>query len=113
MKQLPLIERMKVEQLKWIILIHRALNLIRNKNMALEERKYFKLWMEGYCDQGSEGVPTKARLLGTYQGFSLQDAFRNFIRIEGWDAKYANFDKPSYWACRVFDNEKDARKSFR
>jgi hypothetical protein len=73
----------------------------------------FNIWMEGYQCNGDR---SDASFLGTYEGKTFNEACDNWAksnpnRLEdykpGTDSK-----RPSYWACGMYDNEADARKSF-
>ncbi len=79
--------------------------------------KEFTVWSEGFAATGGGGP---ARKLGTAKGATFLDAVANlrdrlerekpaeygigFFRIEK--------DKAYYWGCRLFDNERAARRSF-
>jgi len=73
--------------------------------------KTFTLWEEGYACTGEHG---SANYLGKWQGENFMDAYLAMVK-----AKYGNpppnwihLDKPCIWGCNVYDNERDARKSF-
>lgn len=72
--------------------------------------KKFKIWMEGYAATGESG---SAHYIGSAEGETFEEACKNYRDKEG---KPLGLDKhyhyPSIWACRLFDNEQDARKSF-
>lgn len=89
----------------------------------MEELKEYEIWMEGYAATGERGY---ANLIGKAKGKTFNEACNNFRYIEelkdykgkviidigdklGLDKEY---DYPSIWACKLYDNEKDARKSF-
>lgn len=77
------------------------------------ETGIWDIWMEGYHIQGEIG---KAHLLATIAGYgsfgAACEAAKEKLNI-GIDIKYdADSDTYSYWGCRLFDNEKDARLSF-
>lgn len=64
-----------------------------------------EVWEEGFVISGESG---KAHLTGRVRATSFQEAC---------DMLYAgkstyNSEKCTYWGCRLFDNETDARKSF-
>jgi len=68
----------------------------------------YSVWMEGYSIM--EGN-SDARHLGDYEANSFFEA----CKLAADD--YSNFGKyypedNTIWGCRLFDNEKDARKSF-
>lgn len=72
--------------------------------------------MEGYRATGqSEG----AQLIGTYPGETFTDAVKAYIAEEVQDRGESSVDlhrfgegRHAIWACELFDNEADARKSF-
>jgi hypothetical protein len=70
--------------------------------------KEYEIWVEGYAITGNSG---EAYLLGKEQAESWVDAVSRYMeknpgRISIDDRGFTN------WGCRLFDNEKDARKSF-
>ena len=73
------------------------------------EEKEFDIWVEGYRATGESQT---AQYFGKQKGFSLADACRRYAESHPSDASFWNKDFTAYWACRVFDNEADARKSF-
>ena len=73
----------------------------------------FEIWIEGYLATGMEGTPNRASRIAVIDAETFADACVNFSKTE--KAKgYGRFDKErlSFWGCRLFDNEQDARKSF-
>lgn len=94
--------------------------------------KRFDIWMEGYAATGEHGT---AQLIGQSEGETFEEAVINFRYPEDIvrefdgkvivqkgdslsldknpDGTYRKWDgHPTIWACRLFDNEQDARKSF-
>ncbi len=79
--------------------------------------KKYEVWTEGYSVTGNTGR-------ATYMGETIADTFVAAFHIvinEGLDVYDPNIDKyivnlkgrvPTVWACRCFNNEGDARKSF-
>lgn len=66
----------------------------------------YEIWMEGFHAQGSE--PIKASLWTTVEANSFQEACdETFKGHDLYDSKNL-----ALWACRLFDNETDARKFF-
>lgn len=70
------------------------------------------LWMEGYMDTGCEGIPAPPSLLGTFTAHSLDEAVQKYVKtLSKKDADYY-VRRPdgtwTCWACRIFDNKKDA-----
>lgn len=76
--------------------------------------KKYSLWREGYAATGQSSTAT---YLGEFEGSSFNDACDNWAKtLDEESLKYykpgTDERRPSYWACRIFDNEMDARKSF-
>lgn len=71
--------------------------------------KTYEIWSEGYCATGDGLCP--AQLMGEQDATSFQEACDIFFADERHKGYY-NSERLSYWACRLYDNEKDARKSF-
>lgn len=65
-----------------------------------------QLWMEGYSISGNSA---KASFLGEYEADTLKCAAEMYAKKSG---SQVNFNNLTIWGCRLFDNEKDARKSF-
>lgn len=84
--------------------------------------KLFEIWVEGYAATGDSGT---ARKLGEYEAESFDGAVAMF-EAENPTTKVDHYGPGSYrpgtdmskvpkygiWACRFYDNEADARKSF-
>lgn len=74
--------------------------------------KKYSLWQEGYSVTGQSST---AIYLGEFEGTSFYDACDNWAKTLKEPKYYktgTHKSRPSYWACRIFDNEIDARKSF-
>jgi hypothetical protein len=97
--------------------------------------KEFEIWSEGYAATGEHGT---AFSHGIWPGDTFDDAVRNMIKhmseTERGNDIYSLYQRQerfiecpvseehplgrrltyvhSIWACRLFDNETDARKSF-
>jgi hypothetical protein len=65
----------------------------------------YQIWSEGYQATGESSGAYKH---GELEANNFKEACDNFFN----DDKYYNSDKLTYWGCRLFDNEVDARKSF-
>ena len=76
--------------------------------------KLYEIWSEGYLCTGVEGNPAKASLLGKVEAESFKDACIKLCSPKEFQARHGRFDpeRLSVWGCRLFDNEKAARKSF-
>jgi hypothetical protein len=90
----------------------------------VEDKKEFEIWIEGYA---ATGEYSHASYIGKSSGHSFEDACRNFRYPEDIIREYdgmiivhkgeslkldENRSHPCIWACRLFDNETDARESF-
>jgi hypothetical protein len=67
--------------------------------------KTYTLWVEGYamnCDRGG------AWLKGSVEAVSFEDACKRLFKN---DPNF-NPDKLTTWGCRIFDNEREARRAF-
>ena len=86
--------------------------------------KEYEIWMEGFAATGNQ---QGAHLIGKAKGIDFKDACKNFEypedMIREWDGLVMkkkgeklkldeHYEYPSIWGCQLYDNEKDARKSF-
>ena len=70
----------------------------------------FDVWLEGYVTNGDR---SKATFMGRQDGEDFDDACLRATVKKGWDMSYyKSGNPPTYWACRYYDNETDARKVF-
>lgn len=80
----------------------------RYKQLELKldlEPREFEIWSEGYAMTGDHGG---AHLMGKAIGRTFQEACDNYFKK---DRDYKS-KRLTYWGCRLYNNEKDARKSF-
>jgi hypothetical protein len=70
-------------------------------------RKY-QIWMEGYAATGDHAP---AEFCGEYEAESFAEACAAWNKERG-ESGYFNTNTLTYWGCRFFDNETDARRSF-
>ena len=77
--------------------------------------KEYKIWSEGFAATGQSG---EATLHGTIEAKSFEDAILQFA-LKHKDFYNLLDHRPSdrgsnytYWGCRIFDNEADARRAF-
>lgn len=97
----------------------RSVNKFHEKFLDSEIQKHIKdgvkkysLWQEGYSATGQSST---AIYLGEFEGDSFNDACDNWSKTIKQPEYYKpgnDKHRPSYWACKIFDNEIDARKSF-
>ena len=71
--------------------------------------KTFPVWLEGYRATGESGTAT---YLGDFTGDTFHEACKKAVIARDMDLKYYDPEKNTFWACRFFYNEVDARKSF-
>jgi len=70
--------------------------------------KYWSVWSEGYRATGEHGTAT---FHGNFEADTFAEACQRWAATTS-DPKQFNAERLTYWACRLFDNEADARKSF-
>ena len=68
-------------------------------------RMKFKIWSEGYAATGECGK-------AVFHGLVYAESFRNACTEKFWNDRNFNSETLTYWGCRLFDNETDARKVF-
>lgn len=77
----------------------------------VEMPQHWEVWTEGYRATGEE---QGAVFHGIYRGETFQDAlvaFRASLE-DSRTEKLVNLAKGTFWGCRFFDNETEARESF-
>jgi hypothetical protein len=67
--------------------------------------RQFEIWSEGYVVSGNS---SDAMLHGTQKAETFREACKIFFKNDS----YYNATSNTYWACKLFDNETDARKAF-
>lgn len=94
-----------------------------NANTLLGAVREFEIWMEGYAATGEQGI---AQMIGKGFGSTFDDAVKDYMskNIEhgieenggnsyiSEDAYKKRRSNWNIWACSLFDNDADARKSF-
>lgn len=68
----------------------------------------FEVWIEGYTATGQH---EQAYTLGTFEANTFEEACMKAMIANNWDLSSYNAKSNSYWACKFFDNEEEARKS--
>ena len=86
--------------------------------------KEYEIWEEGFAATGERAG---ARFIGKAMGETFEEACKNFRYpadiVRSWDGMVLvhkgdalkldeHYPYPSIWACRLYDNEADARRSF-
>lgn len=90
----------------------RLRSLVRDKHpgwsltgYAFVEPRAWDIWCEGYVATGERGV---AQHLATVTHYTFKEACAAYFK----DAYCYDPTSNTYWACRLFDNAADARRSF-
>jgi hypothetical protein len=73
------------------------------------DKTAFEIWSEGFAATGDSG---EATLHGTATGQSFAEACLRLAKEQPAFAQHFDPDRMTYWGCRLFDNEADARKRF-
>ena len=68
----------------------------------------FEVWTEGYCTTGQN---SRAQYHGEFEATSFAEACADYAYSTG-EPKYFDKDNLTYFGCRFYDNELQARKSF-
>ncbi len=73
----------------------------------------FEVWCEGHWAQGNEEFPTPAKLMGTFEADSFREACLKWYRTleDDYSRECFNAEALTFWSCRLFDNEADARRA--
>ena len=76
--------------------------------------KKFNLWTEGYLATGMEGIPAKATFWGEFQANSFKEAIQMWkdTLTDPYSISCVDVENKTFWGCRFYDNESDARKAF-
>lgn len=79
----------------------------------------FHVWIEGYADTGEQGSASRKALYGFDLEDAMQrwtmddlDAYRYLMRYEDRVSPLSSYTGWSFWGCRIFTDEDEARKSF-
>lgn len=83
----------------------RILTPASSEDGVKESPQTIEVWCEGYMATGDSA---EARLLGKTRASTLKEACD---KLYSNDPSY-DPERMTYWGCRLFDNEDDARKSF-
>ena len=77
--------------------------------MRFELVQHYNLWTEGYKATGDY---SPANYHGQWAGDSFQDAIQAFKDSLGdhRDATLIDVERETFWGCKFFDNETDARR---
>jgi hypothetical protein len=70
---------------------------------------FFEVWTEGYVATGEHGT---AKFWGSWWAEDLRGAADQVFSDDPDLGRHYNRERLQVWACRIFDNEADARKSY-
>lgn len=70
--------------------------------------KLFEIWMEGYYATGNheEAHQIKCKGVTLWKGDTFKQACKKALLTSGYDMKYYNSKKNTYYGCRFFNCEK-------
>lgn len=76
-------------------------------------KKIYEIWMEGYAATLDRGT---AEYVSSVEAESFKEACIKYSKTEEgiekqWD-EFFDSQNLSFWGCKLFDNEKDAREHF-
>lgn len=72
--------------------------------------KTWQVWMEGYRVTGNSN---DASFKGEFEGETFQDAVKAYAEtLDDQSKSYFDAAYTTFWGCRFFNNETDARKTF-
>lgn len=74
-----------------------------------ESAMKFEVWSEGYITSGERDGAT---FHGVWDGETFADACQAWADTTTDPRKYFDRERLTYWGCRLFDNETDARKGY-
>ncbi len=69
----------------------------------------YRVWSEGFAAQGNSAT---AQLFGETTANSLKEAVEKLLELKEWNMDLYDPNRLTYWGCKFYDNEIDARKSF-
>ena len=78
------------------------------------EERIYNVWAEGYLVSGMEGVPSGPSFLGSVMAKSFEESVQKLSDIKDEDGAGRNdYDvkRLTYWGCKLFESESEARVS--
>jgi hypothetical protein len=69
----------------------------------------WEIWSEGFSATGQHGT---AQCFGTFQAETFKDACQQWVDADASRARVFKKDQLTFWGCRLFDNEAEARLRF-
>lgn len=83
------------------------MNVHPDQQPLLDEPIWWEIWMEGYSATGEHAT---ASCVGTrVPARTFREAC---IKTYGYDNNLFDPERLTFWGCRLFDNEADAREGF-
>jgi hypothetical protein len=73
------------------------------------DNRVYDIWTEGFRATGQYGT---AMLHKSVKAGSLKEACLKYAQEDTDFEDYFDPERMTYWGCKIFDNESDARKSF-
>lgn len=74
----------------------------------MSEEYEYEVWTEGYSGSGDQG---QATFHGIFKGRTFAEACESWAKTTGAPDLFDR-DSMTYWRCRLFADEDDARESF-
>ena len=75
----------------------------------MENLKQYDIWSEGFR---TNGEASGAFFIGTSLGSNFKEACDNLAIKDANFKRYYSSNDLTYWGCKLFDNEVDARANF-
>jgi hypothetical protein len=70
--------------------------------------RLYQIWREGSLMSGDEGIPSPAELVGSQWALSFKEACER----QYGKSQYFDPENLTYFGCRLFSTEKEARRLF-
>jgi len=74
-------------------------------NNVVHMKKKYQIWVEGFIATGENG---RAHLAGTYEAEEFSEACAMAAKGRNWGDLF-NPERLTYWGCRLFPTEHEAR----
>jgi len=76
----------------------------------------YEVWSEGFRRSYWSGTAQRVYHHDSgkdmWEGKTFEDACEHALIACDWDMSYYDSEKNTFWSCKFFDNETDARKSY-
>jgi hypothetical protein len=69
----------------------------------------FEVWMEGYAATGGTAY---AEFVAEVEAETFEEACVKALKVRHFDMSFYRPESNAYWGCRLFDNEREARRVF-